>query len=82
MYDCVAGDAAVEDALYYMDRALHQNVIDLETHLKVNCCKQALCTSLSTTGMPILMEAYMANSYISFFLSFSTQHNTVMPLFR
>ncbi len=77
MYDCVAGDAAVEDALYYMDRALHQNVIDLETHLKVNCCKQALCTSLSTTGMPILMEAYMAQLIHLFLsLSFSTQHTT------
>lgn len=36
MMELVAEDAGIEDTLYYMDKALHSNTIDLQTHLKAH----------------------------------------------
>jgi hypothetical protein len=36
MLELVAEDAGIEDTLYYLDKALHANVLDLQTHLKVH----------------------------------------------
>lgn len=42
MMELVAEDAGIEDTLYYMDKALHSNTIDLQTHLKLtrNLCRE------------------------------------------
>ncbi len=36
MFDLASDDAASEDTLYYLNRALESNHIDLETFLKVS----------------------------------------------
>lgn len=35
MLELVAEDAGIEDTLYYLDKALHGDTLDLQTHLKV-----------------------------------------------
>lgn len=35
MLELVAEDAGIEDTLYYLDKALYSDVLDLQTHLKV-----------------------------------------------
>jgi len=42
MMDLVAEDSGIEDVLYYLNKALHANKLDIETHLKMtrNLCRE------------------------------------------
>jgi len=63
MYDLVAEDAAIEDVLYYMNRALEHNKINLETFLKQHrqlardqFYKRALCKKIFAMQQPTMMQ--------------------------
>jgi hypothetical protein len=59
MMELVAEDAGIEDTLYYMDKALHSNTIDLQTHLKahhspppIELCQRPLLLTLPPPFFP------------------------------